>query len=72
MGIIAGDHSVDKLYSWFLLKGPNDGKVTVVSTKLARMKDHIVVHAAHPFLPNDPTVILQTKSFLSTGHFQRS
>lgn len=70
IGIIAGDRSIDKLFSWFILTGQDDGKVTVESTKLEEMTDHIVVHAAHPFLPQKAQVIQQTTYFLANGFFQ--
>jgi pimeloyl-ACP methyl ester carboxylesterase len=72
VGIIAGDRSIDLLFSWFLLPGENDGKVTVEETKLTGMKDHIVIHAAHPFLPNNRHAQKQTAHFLQNGRFFRS
>ncbi len=71
VGIIAGDRSVDFLFSWFLLSSPNDGKVTVESTKLEGMTDHIVLHAPHPFVPNFKIVIHQARHFLTEGKFKK-
>ena len=71
VGIIAGDYSVDKLYSWLLLDKPNDGKVTVESTKLNGSKDHIVLHASHPFIPKNKSVMQQTTYFIANGCFER-
>lgn len=72
VGIIAGDRSVDLLFSWFILPGKNDGKLTVAETKLAGMKDHIVLHATHPFMPNNTKVIKQTAHFLRFGRFEQT
>lgn len=69
VGIIAGTRTVDPLFSWFLLPGKNDGKVTVESTKLAGMKDHIILRASHTFLPSKKQTLLQVKHFLSDGAF---
>src|SRR3990167_2225806 len=70
VGIIAGDRSIDWLFSWFIFRGPDDGKVTVARTKLEAMTDHIVVHIAHPFLPRRLEVIRQTTYFIANGCFQ--
>ena len=71
VGIVAGDRSIDLLFSWFILSGKNDGKLTVEETKLDGMKDHIVLHATHPFMPSNPNVIKQTIYFLEHGKFFR-
>ncbi len=69
VGIIAGDRSIDLIFSWFILSGKNDGKVTVKETNLEGMKDHLVVHVAHPFIPNNKIVQEQTAYFLACGRF---
>lgn len=70
-GVIAGDRSIDWLFSWFLLPGKNDGKLTVDETKLAGMRDHIILHATHTFMPSNAKVIQQTAHFLQHGYFLR-
>jgi hypothetical protein len=70
VGVIAGDRSINWINS-LLIPGRDDGKVSIERTKLAGMTDHIVIHAAHPFLMRNRTAIRQTIYFLHTGRFER-
>jgi pimeloyl-ACP methyl ester carboxylesterase len=70
VGVIAGNRFIDPVAGLFVLPKPNDGRVSVQSTMLPGMVDHIVVKASHTGLPRNTVAIEQTIAFLRDGRFR--
>lgn len=67
VGVIAADLSFEP---WsFIIPGDDDGKVSVMSARLAGMKDFILVRATHRSILKNSWAIEQVKNFLKEGSF---
>lgn len=68
LGVVAGNFSIDPVSS-SLIPGEDDGKVSVASTKVQGMKDHVLVYASHTFFPGNKKVHKRTLEFIRFGKF---
>lgn len=71
LGIIAGTRSINPILSHMIPK-PNDGKVSVDSSKVSGMTDHIELPVTHSFMMNNQTVTAQVIYFLAYGFFKKN
>jgi len=70
-GVIAGDQWINPVGPLWL-PAPHDGTVSVASTRLTGMRDHLVMPYTHTFIMNASPVAAQVDTFLRQGHFDRS
>ncbi|MEB2847056.1 hypothetical protein GAO09_15945 [Rhizobiales bacterium RZME27] len=70
LGIIAGTRTIDPVSS-MIMRRPNDGKVSVESTRMAGMKEQLILPVSHTFMPQNPVVQAAVIRFLQTGSFHQ-
>ncbi len=70
LGVVAGTFSIDPVSS-SLIPGEDDGKVSVESTKVDGMKDHVEVYASHTFFPQNEDVHQHALEFIRYGVFSK-
>lgn len=68
LGVIAGDVNVNPLAALFL-QGENDSVVTVESTRVAGMDEHLVLPVMHTVMMRNNRLIDHTIHYLKTGNF---
>lgn len=69
LGVIAGTKTMNLILSQFL-PNPDDGKVSVESTKVVGMTDHIEMPVNHTFMMRSERVIDQVIHFIDNGSFK--
>ncbi len=70
LGVIAGTNNILNPVSDLMLEKPNDGLVSVESTKISGMRDHVAVNSAHAFIMNDRKPREYIVQFLKNGGFE--
>lgn len=68
LGVIAGNKPLLEPFKGYIA-GASDGKVSVASTRLLGMQDHLILPVTHALMMRDDEVIRQTLCFLQTGAF---
>ncbi len=70
IGIIAGNWSFEFWFHWLFNKQEHDGKVSISSTKLKNMADHITVKLSHRNIVKSQYVCKLILRFLKNGNFK--
>jgi len=68
LGVIAGTGTIN-VFASAMLPDPDDGKVSVASTRVEGMNDFLVVGNSHRYITRSDVVIRNTKAFLQSGAF---
>ncbi len=71
VGVIAGNQSNNPAFNR-IMRGPHDGKVSVESSRLDGMSDHLIMNVDHTFIMQKHSVIKQIQHFLEFGEFHRN
>jgi pimeloyl-ACP methyl ester carboxylesterase len=70
LGVIAGNRSINPILSLFLPE-KDDGKVSVASTRVDGMNDHLEMPVNHMFMMRNEAVMRQVVHYLQRGEFER-
>lgn len=70
VGVIAGTQSINPILSG-ILPEDDDGKVSVESTRVEGMNDHVEMPVTHVFMMRDKEVFAQILYYLEHGFFER-
>ncbi len=68
LGVIAGTGTIN-IFTSAMLPNPDDGKVSVASTRIEGMNDFLIVGNSHRYIARSDIVFRNTESFLRDGTF---
>jgi triacylglycerol lipase len=68
LGVIAGNIAINPLGP-IMIGGPSDGTVSVESTRIDGMADHILINATHTMIMINPVAMAEVLEFLREGAF---
>ena len=68
LGVIDGTGTIN-VFSSAMLPDPDDGKVSVASTRVEGMDDFLIVGNSHRYITRSDVVIRNTREFLQSGTF---
>ncbi|WP_423898981.1 esterase/lipase family protein [Candidatus Pelagadaptatus aseana] len=68
LGVIAGNRSINWILSG-LIPGEDDGKVSIESTKIDGMNEHLVLPVNHAMMMDNESVIKAVILYLEQGHW---
>lgn len=68
LGVIAGTGTIN-VFASAMLPDPDDGKVSVASTKVVGMDDFLIVGNSHHYITRSDVVFRNTIAFIRTGMF---
>lgn len=68
LGVIAGNLPINPIGA-VLIDGPSDGTVSVASTRIEGMSDHVVIPASHTLIMMNPEAMAEVLEFLRNGVF---
>ncbi|MEE9334842.1 MAG: alpha/beta hydrolase [Granulosicoccaceae bacterium] len=67
--VVAGTFSINLVLSTYL-PDPDDGKVSVESSKVDNMCAHLQMDVSHPYLMKDDDIIAEVLNYLKDGRFE--